>query len=216
MITVPQIVGDIIKNSPILSESIEEGFANYSNIARKIKPEIEEKLYKKVTLGSIIMALKRLKPNKASKTNNLSRALEKITDLSLRSNLISLTFSNSPTLFKNNSLLLDIASGTPNSFITISHGIYETTIFLSRNLEGEALKVFKNEALKLQEGNLSSITLILPKESIDTPGIHYSVFKKLFSRGINVFETISSYTELTIFLRSEDTEQAFAVLKKLG
>lgn len=216
MITVPQIVEDIVKNSPLLSESLEEGLANYSGIARKIKPEIERQLYKKVTLGSIIMALKRLNLNASSRSKKLNEVLGKITDLSMRSNLVALTFSNSPTLFDCQSQLLHAASKIPNSFLTISHGIYETSIFISRNLLNEADKIFKNETNQLRTEGLSSITLILPKEAIETPGIHYSVFKRLFNQGVNVFETATSFTELTLFLKPEDTERAFAVLKKLN
>lgn len=216
MITVPQIVEDILKASPILSESVEDGLVNYSSLARKLQPEIEEKLFKKVTVGSIIMALKRLKLTRSSRKNALSQALGKITDLSMRSNLISMTFSNSPTLLQNQSDLLKFASKVPNIFLTISHGVYETTIFISKNLEDQALGVFKNETVKLRVDNLSSITLILPTEAIEVPGIHYSVFKRLFSNGINVFEAVSSFTELTIFLHSDNTEKAFAVLKRLN
>lgn len=215
MITVPQIVEEIIKSSPILSENFNEGLINYSSLARKLQPEIEKKLFKKVTIGSIVMALKRLKIQTAG-NNRLFEVLGKITDLSLRSNLVSLSFANSPTLFQNQSLLLDSASKTPNSFLTISNGIYETSIFISKNLLEETQRIFKKETLKLKVENLSSITLILPKEAIDTPGIHYSVFKKLFASGVNVFETATSFTELTIFLRTEDTEKAFGVLKKLS
>lgn len=216
MITVPQIVEEIIKNSPILSDSIDEGLVNYSSLSRKLKPEIEKRLYKKVTLGSIIMALRRLSFNNSSQVRRLHEVLEKITDLSMRSNLVALTFTNSPTLFDCQSELLHIASKTPNSFLTISHGIYETSIFISKNLLKEADEIFKNEISQLRTEGLSSITLILPKEAIETPGIHYSVFKKLFSQGVNVFETATSFTELTLFFKSEDTERAFAVLKKLA
>lgn len=214
MITVPQVVEEIIKNSPILTESVEEGLVNYSSLARKIKPEIEQKLYKSVTIGSIIMALKRLKVD-SSKTAALKTALSKITDLSMRSNLAALTFVNSSTLFGNQSKLLDAASKTPNSFLTISTGIHETSIFISKNLSNEAEMIFKDEIKTLAVDGLSSITLMLPKDAIDTPGIHYSVFKKLYSQGVNVFETATSYTELTIFLYSKDTEKAFAAVKNL-
>ncbi len=215
MITVPQLVEEIINSSPILSENFEEGLINYSSLARKLQPEIEEKLYKKVTVGSIVMALKRLRIE-ATGDNKLSMALSKITDLSLRSNLVALTFGNSTSLFENQSQLLTAASKTPNSFLTISNGIYETSIFISRNLLEQADEIFKNEANKLRVEGLSSITLILPNEAINTPGIHYSVFKKLFSSGVNVFDTVTSFTELTIFLRSEETGKAFGVLKKLA
>lgn len=216
MITVPQLVESIIKTSPILSESIEDGLVNYSSLARTLQPEIEERLFKKVTIGSIVMALKRLKIEHSSSNNQLKEALGKITDLSMRSNLVSLTFTNSPTLFENQSKLLGVAAKISNSFLTITHGIYETSIFISKNLLEETLEIFEKETLKLKVENLSSITLILPKEAIDTPGIHYSVFKKLYSNGVNVFETVTSFTELTIFLKPEDIEKAFAVLKQLA
>lgn len=215
MITVPQVVGSIIKTSPILSQSFEEGLVNYSGLARKLQPEIEKKLLKEVTIGSIVMALKRLKI-KNPNINQLKDALSKITDLSIRSNLVALTFANSPTLFKNQSRLLEVASKTSNSFLTITSGIYETSIFLSQNLASEAEKIFANEISKLKVTGLSSITLILPKEAVETPGIHFSVFKNLYTNGVNVFDTTTSFTELTIFLKSEDTEKAFAVLKNLN
>ncbi len=216
MVTVPQLVEEIIKSSPILSENFNEGLINYSSLARKLQPEIETKLYKKVTIGSIVMALKRLRIESSSDNKQLIQALSKITDLSLRSNLVALTFTNSPSLFKNQSQLLESASKIPNSFLTISTGIHETSIFISQNLLEEAEQIFEKEALKLKVKDLSSITLILPEEAVDTPGIHYSVFKRLFASGVNVFDTATSFTELTIFLHSEETEKAFAVLKKLN
>lgn len=214
MITVPQIVEGILKNSPILSENFEQGLINYSELARTLKPKIEQKLLKSVTPGSIVMALKRLKLGSLNST--LSLTLNKITDLSVRTNLIALTFTNSPTLFNNQSKLLEAASQIPNSFITIANGIYETSIFISSNLVNHAEDIFHKETRKLKVDGLSSITLILPEEAVDTPGIHFSVFKKLFSNGINVFDTATSFTELTIFLKSEDTEKAFGVLKKIN
>lgn len=215
MFTVSQVVETIIKNSPMLSEAIEEGFANYSSIARQIQPTIEKQLYKEVTLGSIVMALKRLKATQIKNTL-LSTTLSKITDLSMRSNLVDLTYLNSPSLFQNQAQLLDIASKTPNSFLTISHGIYETTIFISNNLLEQAENIFKNETLKLKEAGLCSITLITPEEGINTPGVHYAIFKKLYSNGINIVETATSYTELTVFLRPDDVEKAFGILKRLN
>lgn len=215
MITVPQVVKSIIKTSPVLSQSFEEGLINYSSLARKLQPEIENKLLKKVTIGSIVMALKRLRI-KNPNANQLKDSLAKITDLSMRSNIVALTFANSPTLFKNQSRLLEVASNTPNSFLTITSGIYETSVFLSHNLAAEAEKIFQTESGKLKVDGLSSITLILPPEAVHTPGIHFSVFKNLYTHGVNVFDTATSFTELTIFLKSEDTEKAFAVLKKLA
>ena len=63
MITIPQVVEEIIQRQPFLIDMINDGLINHSSLARKIKPEIEEKLYKTVQLGAVVMALKRLKKN---------------------------------------------------------------------------------------------------------------------------------------------------------
>lgn len=216
MITVSQLVEEYVTKSPFLEDGLLQGLINYSALARELKPEFERRLYKSLEVGSIVMALKRLRLKNSLTLRKLHAVLEKITDLSMRTNLVALTFINSPSLFDCQSRLLNVASKTPNSFLTITHGIYETSIFLSRNLVDDAGKIFKNEKSKLYSEGLSSITLVLPKEAVDTPGLHYSVFKKLFMNGVNVFDTVTSFTELTIFLNNEDIDRAFSILKKLS
>ena len=60
MKTISSVVENFIKNKPFLSTSLSEGIINLTSLSRRIKPEIEFVLKKKVRSGAIVMALKRI------------------------------------------------------------------------------------------------------------------------------------------------------------
>ena len=69
MITVPEAAEKIIKRSRYLSEAMSKGFINNSSLARYIKPEIEEMVFRKVNESSVIMALNRLQKSLKPQAN---------------------------------------------------------------------------------------------------------------------------------------------------
>jgi len=213
MITVTEVVKDIVKHSPFLEEGLSRNLINLSSLARQIQPEVRKKLLKDIELGAIVMSLKRL--TNVLKENDLKskKITDLVSDLTVRSNLIEFTYSNSPVLIDKITLFMHTLEKDKNYFITFSQGVYETTIFASSSLEEKIEEVFKGEALKAKFKDLSSITLILPPESVYLPGAYYSILKKLAWHGISFVEVISSFTELTIFLEKQNVDQAFSVLK---
>ena len=54
-----KIINTLLDADDHIQDSIERNYANYSGIARLIKPKIEKKLKKKLTLSGIITAVKR-------------------------------------------------------------------------------------------------------------------------------------------------------------
>lgn len=216
MVTVPEVVEQIVKKSPFLEEGLSRGIINLSSLARKVQPEIQEKLLKDIKIGAIIMALKRLtKQIKHKNTGKLSEVLKNISDITVRSNILEFAFDNSSTLLEKQRKLLDHISFEKNTFFTTSSGVYETSLFVSQNLEAQVKKIYKDERLRYEMRDLSAITLILPKETVFVPGVYYSVLKVLAWEGINFVEVVSSYTELTIILQNSNVDRAFSVLKNL-
>lgn len=98
----------------------------------------------------------------------------------------------------------------------MTDGIHESSIFINQGLDGIVEKNFGGEHLRKKIENLSAITLILPEETAEIPGIYYSILKMLAFEGINFVEAVSSYTELTIFVDDKNVDRAFAVLKRLS
>ena len=213
MITIAQIIEDQIKKSSFLEEALVKGIINYSSLARKLQPIVEEKLVKNVKEGAIVMALKRVSLRLKGTLPKSENILEGLGDITIRSNLVDYTFSNSPTIGGAQNKILEKTEGRKDIFITISHGVSQITVIASEALEDEIKKIFKDETPICTLQNLSSLTVRIPTEATKTPGVLYSILKVLAWEGINMIETISTYTELTLVLETKDIERAFSLLK---
>lgn len=216
MITVPEIVEKIIQKSPYLIDGLRKELINLSALARDIQPEVSEKLIKDVKEGAIVMALKRLTPKLKGKFRDTEEFMKTIGDLTVKSNLIEYTFMNSNTLIEKEAKILDHLKESTHQFITISQGIKETTLILNSNLESILNKIFNDEKIILKKENLSSITIKLPEENVEIPGVYYYILKSLAWSGINLVEAVSTSNEITIIFEEKDIERAFGVIKGIS
>jgi hypothetical protein len=216
VISVQEAVKEVVKVSPFIQEALSRGIINLSAFARKIHPEVEALVKKEIKVGAIIVALKRfaieLRRNDVGKIN----FLRQIGDLTVRSNLTEFTFAFLTTdvlLAKQNELLTRIKD-EKDTFCTISQGVVETTIIVSKNVEEIVEAIFEDDKFVSNFRNLASITIKLPKETVDTAGAYYTILALLAWEGINVVEVVSTYSELTVIFRDEDVDKAFSTLKR--
>ncbi len=140
MITVPEIVEKIVIASPLLEEALYEGLINYSALARKIKPEIQKVLVKNIQDGAILMALRRLSKKLKPKVS-LKKILQSNPDLIVRSNLMEMAIANVNFSVEMHKQLLASAEEQENFFMTITEGVFETTIIASQELYASVQKV---------------------------------------------------------------------------
>lgn len=214
MITIPEVVQQIIHTTPLFEEALSLKILNISGLARLIKPKVEEKVMKDVEIGSIIMALKRM--NVEFKTTGKFRKIfETSADIIVRSNLFEITVQNSESQIAKHKMLLEYASDHTSAFITVTHGVFETTIIAHADLKEKILKLYKNEKIIAELHNLSSVTVKFTENIIDTPGVYYMILKTLAWGGIDIVEFVSTYSECTIILKNEHVDRAFTRIKKL-
>lgn len=213
MITIPETVGEIISASPFLEDALTEGIINYSALARKIRPEVERRLLKDVQTGAILMALRRLS-NKFKPTNTLKKIIHSNNDLIVRSNLVEFVMANTDFTINMHKKLIKLAEQEEQYFLTITEGVFETTIIAGNDLFDQIKAILPSEKIISQLTHLSSITIHLPTSNIYSPGLYYFFLKALAWEGINIIEVVSSYTEFTIVLENKDVDRAFSVLKK--
>lgn len=214
MITVPEVSKKIIYDSPYLRETFEKGLMNLSALSRYIKPRIEKELKKSVSEPAILMACKRLMQEQKTKPDKTFKFFSK-PDMIVRSNLIELNIANSETLTKKHQFLVNSHGVHPQYFFVLTQGIFETTIILSQELEKTIIKALSGEKIVSEYQSLSSITIRLPKNAIDTPGTYYRFIKELAWEGINVIEIVSAYLELTIIVKDNEVNRTFGILKAL-
>lgn len=213
MISTTTVVEELVKQAPYLETALAADLINYSSLARHLKPKIEKRLFKDIKEGAIVMALKRVSSRLKGTLPKSENILESLGDITIRSNLVDYTFTNSPTIGEAQNKIIAKTAGRKDIFITISHGVSQITIIASEAIEEDIKKIFKDETSVGTLQNLSSLTVRIPIEATKTPGVLYSILKVLAWEGINLIETISTYTELTLVLETKDIERAFSLLK---
>ena len=214
MITVPVAVADILNKTPHIEELLSRNLINLSGLARDIRPKVEEVTMKDVQIGSIIMALKRQTENL-----NVKKKFEEVfkisPDLIVRSNLFEITFVNSDTQTKKHRELLEYENIDQSTFLTVTRGIFETTIIANSQLKDRIQKLYKDEKVVAILENVSSITVNFPKNIIDMPGVYYMILKVLAWEGIDVAEVVSTYSECTVIIKNAYVDRAFSLIKSL-
>jgi len=213
MRSISDIVNEIVKNQPLFEECLSKKIVNFSGLARILKPEIERQLYKSVKEGAIVMALKRLE-KKLEKEKEGRKKFLKILDLTLKSNLVILTYANSPTLLEK-ARIFQIELKEKEEVFILSNGIRETSFTTSSEITAKVKKYFKNEKLIFEKTNLSAITIRLPKEMVFIPGSYYQILKILAWENINLIDIFSTTSELTLIVEDKDVSRAFSNLKNL-
>jgi hypothetical protein len=213
MIRVSDAVADIVKQSPLLEEGLSRGLINVSALARDIRPQVEQKTLKDVTEGAVVMALKRLSTTLESQYRS-TKVFQTAPDMIVRSNLFELTVRNSHTLPAKQPQLAALVDSHDNSyFLTVTSGVFETTIIASDALHARIDEILGNEHTVNEIPSLSSITIRVNAEFLEVPGSIAQILKYIAWEGINIIEVVSTYLELTIILRQQDTDRAFAALK---
>lgn len=214
MITVPEATKQIIERSRYLVEAMSKDLINYSSLARYIKPELEKMLFKDVSEASIIMAIKRIADEIKPKFVPLT-IFTSTPEMIVRSNLIELNLTNSESLREKYKLLSEVYSEGNKYYFTLTEGVFETAIIISKDLENQVKHALENEKILSEKDNLSAITIRLPKENVETPGVYYFFLKSLAWEGINIIEMVSTPNEVSIVLDDKDVNEAFGILKGL-
>lgn len=213
MRTVSSVVSDMILRSPFLAEVVAEGLSNNAEVARKIKPEVEKILLEEVSLGSIAMALHRI--GGISRVPLFgTRFLSKMSDITVRSNLVQLVFPNSVDLSSVLEKAARIAKSRKNIFLNFSRGLYESLLVISSDLEEEIICNLSGKAIKRITG-LSAITMRLPEEGLNVPGLYYPILKAIALEGISLVEVMSIGTEFSTIFADKDIDRAFSAIKRI-
>ena len=216
MKTIQEAVEQIIRKTPYLEEALNDRLINVSSLAREIQSEVERILGKSVKSGAIMMAINRLSPSSLLKIRrNIKKITLQLGDFIVRSDLCDYTFKNTSTLLQSIGFLLAEIGENKDYFFTISQGIFETNIVVSRNLKEKIDEIFQNENQIWMLKELASITLKLPKNNLEQSGIYYFILKQLAWADIPVQEIISTTNEMTIVVKESDVNKTFSILMDL-
>lgn len=213
MKTISQAVEQVIARSPFFIEAISEGIANNAQVARKIKSDVEALLYEDVSEGAVVMALHRMAKN-LTRTPYGARFLKRMSDITVRSNLVQFAFPNSSDALTALDVISKRAHRGGDTFFNLSRGLREVLIIVSEDMADEIARALKPVSGVKRMGNLSAITMHLPEDSLNVPGVYHPILKALAMEGISFVEMVSLRTEFTIIFDNATVEHAFSVIKR--
>ncbi|MEF8847704.1 MAG: hypothetical protein V5A68_01045 [Candidatus Thermoplasmatota archaeon] len=214
MVTTSHVVKKIIDSTPKIQEAMIENIVNYANLAEKIQPKIESELGKKVKKSTIRMALRRHSKNLKQKTQVNKKFIFE-TEIIMKTNLCDICIVKTPSSLDKIKKIYQLIDYNKGDTLNVIQGNYQITIVVSQKHLEKIKKILNKENILNIESNLVSLTLDLTKDFLYTPGIIAYITRKLSWENINIFENISTMTELIFILDEKDAVRAYESLKKV-
>jgi len=215
MPTVSSAIKEVVDSKPMLYEALSQGIINYANLAENLRPEIELMVGEKVESPAIVMALRRYSERMSEEVEKKLPYMLK-SEIVMKTGLMDLTFVKTPSLLAKIKKLYELTDHDKGETLNIIQGNYEITVVISEKYKKEVLELMKEEKILNQEKGLVSFTMSFSKGFFYSPGIIARVTRTLAWENINIFEIISTMTELTFIISAKETMRAYKALQALN
>jgi aspartokinase len=214
MVTVAHIVKKLVGGRPVLVETMNEGIINYAALAETMHKEIEGEVGKKVKRSAIVMAIRRY----AEEMKPLARIKPKSffgTEILLKSGIVDIAVTKSGTLPAKLEKLYKVVDFRKGDILNLIHGNNEVGIITNeKNLE-KIMKILEFEEVLFKEQELAFIALSMSRDHLYTPGVIFQPVRKLMWDNVNIYEIISTSTELIFIIAKKDASKAYNSLQDL-
>lgn len=209
--SISRVVQTLIEEDPPLQDAIRRGYANYSSVARLLRPRVSEAVGRKVKLSGIATSVRRVKLDAPERASDISSVVAGSV-LSVRTDVAKLSVEKTEKTLKAVQELIDKSW---SGFLHILVGSSSITIILDQRAVAGAAASFEPEEVLDRKESLAALMIQSPEEIIDTPGC-ISVFYRALSRiGLNIEETVSCFSETIVLISMESVGKALAALTEL-
>ena len=214
-----QLVKEEINSSIFLLESLKKGLINYSELTRQILPKIKAN-NKKANFASVLIAIQRyyeeVKESEQVDNDNFKEILKNST-LSMKTNIVDLTFERTKEVMKTINEVSKIIRWDLGDIMFVIQGTSEVTIILDKKNLTKFEKI-KSKIIEKKD-NLALLTLREPEEitsySKGLIGFLALLTTALSDKGVNIWETATTYKEEIFVIYESDLTKAYEVFKNL-
>ena len=213
MVTISHIVQKLVSERIFIQEAMNKKIISYGALARQLINEIEEELEKPVKVHAIEMALRRYADQLQDKHKTIH--FDYSSDIIIKTQICDVSVSQSPTLLDKLKKLYDLVKYEKGNLLNIIQGSSEVSIVTNERYKQRLLEILKNENILNVEENLISLTMTFSKEFLYTPGVIFNIIRNISWENINIFEIVSTNTELTFIIHKKDTMKGYKALEKL-
>jgi aspartokinase len=213
MVTISHIVQKIVSEQVFVLEPMSRGIVSYGSLAEQLQPEIEEELGKKVKTHAIVMALRRYAETLKERPAKIS--FDFSSEIIMKTDICDIAVRRSPTLLHRLKRLYEIVDFETGDILNIVHGRYEVSVVTNERYREKSLALLKEEKILNVERELVSLTLTFSKEFLYTPGIIFNAVRNIAWESINIYEIVSTNTELTFIINKKDAVKGYKTLERL-
>ncbi|MBS3163871.1 hypothetical protein J4439_00395 [Candidatus Woesearchaeota archaeon] len=210
--SISKAVRSAVDEHPQLQEVLSRGLANYTAVAEHLKPSIEEVLGKKVKLPAVMMAVRRLADTLTKKEVTRFRFSSEII---MKSPLCDIAVERSPELASLLKTLYHAVDLEQGDTLHVIHGNFEVSIVTNEKHRKKVLKHLEGHTIINVEKQLVSLSLRFGEDFMHTPGVIARAVRQFAWEGINIYEIVSTYTELTFIVSQKDAMRGYRALGEL-
>lgn len=209
MKSIQNAVDEMLLSCPLISSLISRDLINLTSLARELQKDVEIATQKSCQTSAIAMSLKRSPI--ISDTNIDFDFRSQISALHLRKDLVELTYHHSPSIYKSLARLTRLMETREKQLFTITQGVKEVMICAPIHNAFQIKEMFSHETLLLELSDLVSLTLALNEDSIKILGLYASLLTQISFLGVAIVDIVSTPNELTLILKSTDTNKVLSV-----
>lgn len=213
MVTISHLVEKIVNERPLLFQALEQDIVSFGNLAAQLEKEIAEELKKEVKRSAVVMALRRY-TDKIQEKSSIPK-FDFRSEINMKTNLCDIAIQKSAALFPKLQKIHKIADYGKGDTLNIIHGNYEISIVTNMKHLSKIKKELKGERTIKVEENLVALSLNFSEKFLYTPGVIATVVRKLTWEDINIYELISTFTELTFIISKKDATKGYNALQRL-
>jgi hypothetical protein len=206
--SVSRTVQHLIDNDFSLQDALQRRYANYSALARMLKPKVEEALGRKVKLESLITSVKRAKAVYRSQRENITRIIAESV-INLRTDVAKISVEKTR---RNLEIIRKALTKFPGESFQILEGMSAATLIFDQKLFDGICSMFQRGDILDERQSLAAIVVQSPRDIINVPGAVVAFYSPISRRHINMEETMSCFTDTILVLRMEDVGKAFTAL----
>jgi len=199
MANITKLTEQYIAEHPSVKDCLKKGLINYSSLTRKLCKDLDLDLKK--NFDAILIACRRYQ-RKVSKEAVLENKIIKILkDSKLEVKTKIVVFLVEKDIYYGHMVELQREIKNKSELLHIIEGSKTITVITSYEFLSVVKKLFKNKIIKISE-NLAEVTLKSSEDLEETVGVIAYLSNLLAENGINIIETMSTWTD-TLFVISE-------------
>jgi aspartokinase len=214
MVTISHVVQKLVNDKVFIQEPMSRGIVSYGSLAEQLKPEIEKELGKEIKTHAIVMALHRYAVTLQQTHKKIS--FNYSSEIIMKTDMCDISVLRSPSLLNKLIKLYNIVNFETGDILNVVHGRYEVSIVTNERYKKKLLEFLKDEKILNVENNLVALTLTFSKDFLYTPGVLFNIIRNIAWDNINIFEIVSTYTELTFIIHKKDAIKGYNALEKIA